>query len=86
MQRFSGLIHHAHELRRQIDQTWPVVQNGDAARTELLSTEMDNMTALNLTLACWDYDRTRPLIDGRIWSEGIDLAKRHVPAANPDPG
>src|SRR5690348_618913 len=31
---------------------------------------MDN---LRLTLACWDYDRTRPLIDGRIRPEGIDL-------------
>src|ERR671931_1334181 len=29
--------------------------------------------ALKLTLACWDYDRTRPLIDGRVRPEGIDL-------------
>jgi 4,5-dihydroxyphthalate decarboxylase len=28
---------------------------------------------LPLTLACWDYDRTRPLIDGRVKPEGIDL-------------
>lgn len=28
---------------------------------------------LDLTLACWDYDRTRPLIDGRVKPEGIDL-------------
>jgi len=28
---------------------------------------------LKLTLACWDYDRTRPLIDGRVKPEGIDL-------------
>jgi 4,5-dihydroxyphthalate decarboxylase len=28
---------------------------------------------LKLTLACWDYDRTRPLIDGRIRPDGIDL-------------
>jgi 4,5-dihydroxyphthalate decarboxylase len=26
-----------------------------------------------LTLACWDYDRTRPLMDGRVRPEGIDL-------------
>jgi 4,5-dihydroxyphthalate decarboxylase len=26
-----------------------------------------------LTLACWDYDRTRPLMDGRVKPEGIDL-------------
>src|SRR5258708_34704728 len=31
------------------------------------------MTALKLTLACWDYDRTRPLIDGRIRPEGVEL-------------
>jgi 4,5-dihydroxyphthalate decarboxylase len=31
------------------------------------------MTNLKLTLACWDYDRTRPLIDGRVKPEGIDL-------------
>ena len=28
---------------------------------------------LPLTLACWDYDRTRPLFDGRVKAEGIDL-------------
>lgn len=31
------------------------------------------MANLSLTLACWDYDRTRPLIDGRIRPEEIDL-------------
>jgi 4,5-dihydroxyphthalate decarboxylase len=31
------------------------------------------MPNLRLTLACWDYDRTRPLIDGRVKAEGIDL-------------
>jgi len=29
---------------------------------------------LPLKLACWDYDRTRPLIDGRVKPEGIDLS------------
>jgi 4,5-dihydroxyphthalate decarboxylase len=28
---------------------------------------------LKLSLACWDYDRTRPLIEGRIAPEGLDL-------------
>jgi 4,5-dihydroxyphthalate decarboxylase len=28
---------------------------------------------LQLRLACWDYDRTRPLIDGRVRPESIDL-------------
>jgi 4,5-dihydroxyphthalate decarboxylase len=31
------------------------------------------MANLKLTLACWDYDRTRPLMDGRVRPEGIDL-------------
>jgi 4,5-dihydroxyphthalate decarboxylase len=31
------------------------------------------MADLMLTLACWDYDRTRPLMDGRVKPQGIDL-------------
>jgi 4,5-dihydroxyphthalate decarboxylase len=31
------------------------------------------MSDLPLTLACWDYDRTRPLMDGRVKPEGIAL-------------
>ncbi len=31
------------------------------------------MTDLPLTLACWDYDRVVPLIDGRVRPKGIDL-------------
>lgn len=31
------------------------------------------MANLPLTLACWDYDRTRPLIDRRVAPDGIDL-------------
>jgi 4,5-dihydroxyphthalate decarboxylase len=31
------------------------------------------MADLKLTLACWDYDRTRPLIEGRVKPRGIDL-------------
>lgn len=31
------------------------------------------MSKLRLTLSCEDYDRTRPLIDGTITPEGIDL-------------
>jgi 4,5-dihydroxyphthalate decarboxylase len=31
------------------------------------------MPDLELTLACWDYDRTRPLMDGRVKPQGIDL-------------
>lgn len=31
------------------------------------------MSRLSLTLACWDYDRTRALADGRVRPEGINL-------------
>jgi 4,5-dihydroxyphthalate decarboxylase len=31
------------------------------------------MSALRLTLACWDYDRTRALIDGSVAPDGIEL-------------
>ena len=31
------------------------------------------MTRLRMTLACWDYDRTRALADGTVRPEGIDL-------------
>jgi len=31
------------------------------------------VTRLRLTLACWDYDRTRALADGSVRPEGIDL-------------
>jgi 4,5-dihydroxyphthalate decarboxylase len=31
------------------------------------------MTRLNLSLACWNYDRTEALSDGRVQADGIDL-------------
>jgi 4,5-dihydroxyphthalate decarboxylase len=31
------------------------------------------MGQIHLTLACWDYDRTRALQDGRVQVEGVDL-------------
>ena len=31
------------------------------------------MAKIRLTLACWDYDRTRALQDGRVEVEGVDL-------------
>lgn len=31
------------------------------------------MSKIHLTLACWDYDRTRPLQDGTVQVEGVDL-------------
>ena len=32
------------------------------------------MAKLPLTLACWDYDRSRPLMDGRVQPDGIELS------------
>jgi 4,5-dihydroxyphthalate decarboxylase len=37
------------------------------------------MGKLRLTLACWDYDRTRALADGRVVPEGIDLVYLNQP-------
>jgi 4,5-dihydroxyphthalate decarboxylase len=37
------------------------------------------MPALRLTLACWDYDRTRALIDGSVVPEGIELVYLNQP-------
>jgi len=34
------------------------------------------MPKVPLTLACWNYDRTRPLMDGRVKPDGIDLDLR----------
>jgi 4,5-dihydroxyphthalate decarboxylase len=37
------------------------------------------MPALRLTLACWDYDRTRALIDGSVVPDGIELIYLNQP-------
>jgi 4,5-dihydroxyphthalate decarboxylase len=37
------------------------------------------MSGLRLTFACWDYDRTRALADGRVRAEGIDLVYLNQP-------
>jgi len=37
------------------------------------------MARLKLTLACWDYDRTRALADGSVHAEGIDLVYLPLP-------
>ncbi|MBA2301546.1 MAG: ABC transporter substrate-binding protein [Acidobacteria bacterium] len=37
------------------------------------------MSKLALTLACWDYDRTRALTDGRVQVDGIDLTCLSLP-------
>ncbi|HEX3647109.1 MAG TPA: ABC transporter substrate-binding protein [Pseudonocardiaceae bacterium] len=35
--------------------------------------------AVSLTLACWDYDRTQALADGRVRPEGVDLTYLPLP-------
>ena len=37
------------------------------------------MSRLKLSLACWDYDRTRALADGSVRAEGIDLVCLNLP-------
>lgn len=37
------------------------------------------MSRLKLSFACWDYDRTRALMDGRVQPEGIDLNYLSMP-------
>ena len=37
------------------------------------------MTKLNLSLACWDYDRTRALQDGSVQPDGINLNYLNMP-------
>ena len=34
---------------------------------------------LRLTLACWNYDRTRALMDGTVPIDGIDLNYLNLP-------
>ena len=34
---------------------------------------MSSTENLRLTLACWDYDRTRPIMENRVRFDGIDL-------------
>lgn len=37
------------------------------------------MSKLRLSLGCWDYDRTRALMDGRVQPDGIDLNYLSMP-------
>lgn len=38
------------------------------------------MSKIKLTLACGDYDRTRPLMDGAVTPEGVELTYLPLPA------
>ena len=37
------------------------------------------MAKLRLTMACWNYDRTRALMDGRVAADGIELNYLNLP-------
>ena len=37
------------------------------------------MSKLSLTFGCWDYDRTRALMDGSVQADGIDLNYLNMP-------
>src|SRR5512139_3675248 len=37
------------------------------------------MSKLRLTLACWNYDRTRALADGSVRPDGIELTYLNLP-------
>src|SRR5205085_10575158 len=38
-----------------------------------------SVSKLRLTFACWNYDRTRALLEGRVQPEGIDLNYLNLP-------
>ena len=37
------------------------------------------MSKLRLSLGCWNYDRTRALMDGSVQPDGIDLTYLAMP-------
>ena len=37
------------------------------------------MAKLKLTLGCWNYDRTRGLMDGSVQADGIELNYLNMP-------
>ena len=49
-----------------------LLPNKAAARTP-------GSSKLRLSLACWNYDRTRPLMDGRVPVDGVDLTYLTLP-------
>src|SRR5579863_5177097 len=51
----------------------------EAAGCETLTTEKFTMSKLRLSMACWNYDRTRALFEDRIPIDGIDLNYINLP-------
>jgi 4,5-dihydroxyphthalate decarboxylase len=54
-----------------------------AGGTSLLANQAVAQTSgsskLRLSMACWNYDRTRPLMDGRVPVDGVDLTYLTLP-------
>src|SRR5579864_4098241 len=57
---------------------------GHAGRTRkdaacgTLTTERVKMSTLRLSMACWNYDRTRALLEERVPIDGIDLTNSNL--------
>src|SRR5690349_5854032 len=50
-----------------------------ARSTHLSQPEKAGMSKLRLSLACWNYDRTRALMDGSVQPDGIELNYLNLP-------
>src|SRR5690348_9058855 len=50
-----------------------------STRTMAAAFEESTVANIHLTMSCGDYDRTRPLIDGSVQPEGIDLTVIPLP-------
>lgn len=52
---------------------WQLLTRGPRSRSWRPRRGRPAVADFPMTLACWDYDRTQPLADGRVRPEGIDL-------------
>src|SRR5712691_3971302 len=48
-------------------------------RADLRENDRGAVSKLRLTLACWNYDRTRALLEDRVQPDGIDLNYLNIP-------
>src|SRR5262249_18415087 len=51
----------------------------DSIPQEAAGGQGERMPRLKLSLACWNYDRTRALMDGSVRPDGIDLTYLNLP-------
>src|SRR5690349_6910702 len=52
---------------------WMYTAAGAAAVAPVVRAAAAQSSKLRLTMACWDYDRTRALGEGRVAFDGIEL-------------